>query len=134
MERKRTWDVLLLGGASGVGKTRVGYRLARHFGAGLIEVDDINGVLKRMTTPEQYPALHYFRVHAAEEPRMDDEQIVAGVLGIGEVLSDALEIVIRNHLDARTPVVVEGDFLLPSLAFRPTYDGVPAGGCAPSSS
>jgi 2-phosphoglycerate kinase len=128
MERRRTWQVLLLGGASGVGTTSVGYRLAHHFGAALTEVDDVKGLLERMTTPEQYPALHYFRVHAAEEPRMDDEQIVAGVLGIGEVLSGALEIVIRNHLAARTPLVLEGDFLLPSLALRPTYDGVPAGG------
>jgi 2-phosphoglycerate kinase len=128
MERRRTWDVLLVGGASGVGKTSVGYRLARHFEAGLVEIDDIKGVLERMTTPEQYPALHYFRVHAAEEPHMDDERIVAGLLGMGEVLSVALEVVIRNHLASRTPLVLEGDYLLPSLALRPTFGGVPAGG------
>ena len=33
------WRVLLLGGAGGVGKTSVSYRVARHFGAGPTEVD-----------------------------------------------------------------------------------------------
>ena len=36
----RRWEVLLLGGASGVGKTQVGYRLAHHFAVGITEVDD----------------------------------------------------------------------------------------------
>lgn len=34
------WQVLLLGGASGVGKSSVSYRLAQHYGVGLTEVDD----------------------------------------------------------------------------------------------
>lgn len=31
MSDRRPWDVLLIGGASGVGKTQISYRLAHHF-------------------------------------------------------------------------------------------------------
>ena len=40
MKSERSWQALLLRGASGVGKTSVSYRLARHYGVGLTEVDD----------------------------------------------------------------------------------------------
>jgi len=48
----RSWQVLLIGGASGSGKTRVSYRLANHFNVGITEVDDFQVILERMTTPE----------------------------------------------------------------------------------
>ena len=54
----RPWQVLLLGGASGPGKTRLSYRRARELSIGITEVDDFQVVLERMTTPEQQPALH----------------------------------------------------------------------------
>jgi hypothetical protein len=34
----RNWDVLLIGGASGVGKTNVSLPLARHYGVDLVRV------------------------------------------------------------------------------------------------
>jgi 2-phosphoglycerate kinase len=128
METRRTWQVLVLGGASGVGKTSVSYRLAHAFGVGLTEVDDFQVVLERMTTPKQQPALHYWRLHAGEVLRMDDQQMLAHTLSVADVLSGAMELVIANHLATRAPVVLEGDFLLPSLAVRPAYDGTPANG------
>jgi 2-phosphoglycerate kinase len=113
MERK--WEVLLIGGASGTGKTSVSYRVARHFGVGITEVDDFQVILERMTTPEQLPPLHYWRTHPGffEEPA---EAIVRQLIDVGEVMHPALEAVIANHLESRAPVVLEGDFLLPALA------------------
>ena len=128
MDRQRSWQVLLLGGASGVGKTSVSYRLAHHFAVGLTEMDDFQNVLERMTTPKQQPALHYFRLHTAEVLRMDDEQMLAHTLSVADAMSVAMELVIANHLATRAPVVLEGGFLLPSLAVRPAYDGVLADG------
>ncbi|HZQ37764.1 MAG TPA: hypothetical protein VFD32_17670 [Dehalococcoidia bacterium] len=128
MDTRRPWQVLLFGGASGVGKTSVSYRLAHAFRAGLSEVDDFHIVLKRLTTPEQQPALHFFGLHAAEVLRMDDEQMLAHMLDTSAAISGAMELVIGNHLASSTPVVLEGDWLLPSLAVRPAYDGIPADG------
>lgn len=128
METRRDWQVLVLGGASGVGKTMVSYRLAHQFAVGLTEMDDFHIVLKRMTTPAQQPALHFFRLHTAEVEAMDDEQMLAHMLDSSNAMSGAMELVIGNHLASRAPVVLEGDFLLPSLAVRPAYDGIPAAG------
>jgi 2-phosphoglycerate kinase len=124
----RTWQVLLLGGASGVGKTSVSYRLARHFGVGLTEVDDFQVVLEGMTTPAQQPVLHRWRTHPEELRRMNDEQRLASILRYSAVMAEALELVIANHLETRRPLVLEGDFILPSLAVRPSYGQVAAGG------
>ena len=55
----RSWQVLLIGGASGSGKTSVSYRLANHFNVGITEIDDFQVILERMTTPEQQPELHW---------------------------------------------------------------------------
>jgi 2-phosphoglycerate kinase len=124
----RRWDVLLIGGASGVGKTHVSYRLAHHFGVGITEIDDFHVILERMTTPAQQPVLHFFRTDPDSFFRLDDEGKLAHAIRYMEVMAEPLEYVIANHLDGGSPIVLEGDFLLPSLATRPTYDGITAAG------
>jgi 2-phosphoglycerate kinase len=116
----RPWQVLLLGGPSGVGKSSVSYRLAQHFGIGLTEVDDFQVVLERMTTAEQQPAIHYWRTHP-EAGELAAEQILELHLAVCQALMPALEAVIANHLESRTPVVLEGDFILPALAAQASF-------------
>ena len=100
MEPRRDWQVVVFGGASGVGKTSVSYRLAQHFGVGLTEMDDFPNVLERMTTPAQQPALHYFRQHTAAVLAMDDEQMLAHTRSVAEAMAVAMELVIANHFCA----------------------------------
>lgn len=117
---RRSWQVLLLGGPSGAGKTSVSYRLAHHFGIGITEVDDFQVMLERMTTPAEQPVLHYWQTHpdAANQPA---EAMVKHLIAVGQVMAPALEAVIANHLDSQTPVVLEGDFILPMLAALPAF-------------
>ncbi len=126
MNDSRGWDILLIGGASGVGKTSISYRLARHFGIGITAIDDFQVVLERMTTPEQYPVLHLFRTSPETFFRMDEKDKLAHAVAYASVMAEALEQVIANHLDGEPPVVLEGDFLLPSLAARSTFAGIAA--------
>lgn len=128
METQPSWQVLLLGGASGVGKTQVSYRLAQHYGAGLTEIDDFQVILEAMTTPEQQPVLHYWRTHPDEAGRMDEQQQLTYMLDYSRVMAAALELVIANHIETRTPIVLDGDFLLPALAVQPAYNGLAAQG------
>src|SRR3712207_2075074 len=128
MIEQRSWQVLLIGGASGVGKTSVSYRLAHHYGVGITEVDDFQVILEHMTTPEQQPVLHYWRSHPEETRRMDEDQQLAYTLSYSGVMATALELVIANHLESQAPIVLEGDFILPSLAVQPNYAGVAAKG------
>lgn len=116
----RTWDVLLIGGASGTGKTSVSYQLARHFGVGITEIDDFQVILERMTTPEQQPVLHYWRTHP-EAMRLPPESIVELTVSVAETMAPAIEAVIHNHLESNTPVLLEGDYLLPATAARTNY-------------
>lgn len=128
MNAQHPWQVLLIGGASGVGKTSISYRLAHHYGVGITEVDDFQVILERMTTPEQQPVLHYWRTHPEEARRMDEEQQLAYMLSYSKVMAVALEFVIANHIESRAPIVLEGDFLLPALAVQAHYDDVAADG------
>ncbi len=127
-DRRRAWQVLLIGGASGVGKTSVSYRLAHHYAVGITEVDDFQVVLERMTTPEQQPILHYWRTHPDEARRMDEEQQLAFMQSYSRAMAAALDLVIANHIESRVPLVLEGDFILPSLAVQPAYGGIAAVG------
>jgi 2-phosphoglycerate kinase len=123
-ENKRSWDVLLLGGASGTGKTSVSYPLARRFAVGITEVDDLFIVLERLTAPAQHPVLHYWRTHP-DAAQLPAEQIVELLIAIGRVLSPGITAVVANHLDTQTPIVLEGDYLLPELLARQEEAKVP---------
>ena len=124
MTSDRTWDVLLLGGASGAGKTHVSYRLAHHYGVGITEVDDFQNILQLMTTPEQFPALHFWPTHP-DPMRLSPEEIVANGIEICRGMSRPLEVVIADHLSEGTPLVYEGDFIDPELASRERFLDVP---------
>ena len=111
----------MIGGASGVGKTRVSARLARHYRVGLTEVDDFQVVPERMTTPAEQPVLHYWRTHREEWRALDEEGRLAYTLRYAGAMAEALSHVIANHLDGGAPVVLEGDFILPALATRAAF-------------
>lgn len=120
----RSWTVLLLGGASGTGKTSVSYRLTHYFQVGLTEIDDFQTMLERMTTPEQQPALHFWRTHPAPD-QLSAQEIFEQGLEVGRAMTPGLEAVIANHLEEQTLVVLDGDFLHPALAAQATFAGVP---------
>lgn len=119
-DQKRNWDVLLIGGPSGTGKTRLSQHLAQYFGVGLTEVDDLHLVLETMTTPVQQPTLHYWATHPEAE-QFSAEQILELHISVGRVMLPALQAVINNHLESRTPLILEGDYLLPELIVQ---DGI----------
>jgi 2-phosphoglycerate kinase len=113
----RSWDVLLIGGASGTSKSRASYALARHFDIHITEVDDLSLAVRKMTTPEQQPILHYWHTRP-EAMSLTAEQILELHLSVGRVLAPALEAVVLDHLECRTATVMEGDYLLPELLTR----------------
>jgi len=115
VKQLRTWDVLLIGGASGSGKTSISHQIARHYGVGsVVEVDDFQVMLRAMTTPEQQPAIHFWQTHP-DPASLTPERLVETLIAIGEAMRPGLEAVIENHLDSKVPIVLEGDFILPAL-------------------
>jgi 2-phosphoglycerate kinase len=125
-EQSRSWEVLLIGGASGTGKTSVAYRLAHHFAVGITAIDDFQVILERMTTPEQQPVLHFWRTHP-DPGRLTAEEIMRQGLEVARAMTPALEAVIADHLETRMPLVLEGDFIAPALAAQPSFVEQPNG-------
>ncbi|HEY7176827.1 MAG TPA: AAA family ATPase, partial [Micromonosporaceae bacterium] len=120
-----SWDVLLVGGASGAGKSSVAYPLARRHGVPVLEIDDIVCALEAMTTPEQQPELFYWQTHP-EALHAPPEEIMRRGLALTAALEPALAAVVGNHLETDMPVVIEGDFLRPSFTILDAYAGQPA--------
>jgi 2-phosphoglycerate kinase len=119
--RQTNGMVLLIGGASGVGKSVVANQLGLRLGASWLHVDDLRLAFQRsrVMLPERTEALYFFE----EKPEiwtMPPELLRDGLIGVGQVLSPALEVIIENHVDTVAPVVIEGDAILPSLLSRPT--------------
>ncbi|MFC7644403.1 hypothetical protein ACFQX6_29650 [Streptosporangium lutulentum] len=96
------------------------YPLARHYGIPIVEVDDLVEALQAMTTPEQQPLLHYWRTHP-EAARLAPADIVDLQVAVAEALVPAVEAVVGNHLETDTPVIIEGDYLLPGFAARGSF-------------
>jgi hypothetical protein len=110
------WKVLLVGGASGVGKTVLARTLARHYGVSLLLVDDVRLALQQVTTPEQRPALHYF-LTAPDVWRRPEDDLLAGFIGVSTALAPALGVIVAHHLvvDGAGPLIIEGDGIAPEL-------------------
>lgn len=118
------WCVLLVGGASGTGKSQVSHPMARRLGTSVLEVDDLVTALKAVTNPDQLPILHYWDTHPAAH-QLPVPRIVELTTSVMALLHAALEAVIADHLDTGTRVIIEGDYLSPSLAVdRPGVRGV----------
>jgi 2-phosphoglycerate kinase len=129
MSDHRNWDVLLLGGGGGVGKTEAAQRLAQVYSSpiSVLQADDVRLVLQRAIPASNTPELHFFL--DADIMRLDLDVAVQRQLAIGRYVSDKLEIVMRHHVETGYAVIIEGDSILPSLAARtdlPEMDGVRA--------
>jgi 2-phosphoglycerate kinase len=123
--------VLLLGGSSGTGKSTLAPQIARHYGIPWLEADDFRLAMQRATTLASHPALHFFLTdNMAIHPdfwTLSPEAFLDGLIAVGEVVSQALEIVVANHVGQGRPVVLEGDGILPALAGRRVFSGMDVG-------
>jgi 2-phosphoglycerate kinase len=131
IEPSSPWRVLLLGGASGVGKTALAHKLARHYGVSLLLVDDVRLALQQVTTAEQQPALHYFLTTPIVWRQLE-EDLLAGFIGVATAITPALGVIVVHHLvvDGAGPLIIEGDGVAPRLVGKqsPVLPHVPDAG------
>ena len=118
-KKQPAWRVLLIGGSSGVGKTRVAQALARRLGLSVLLADDIRMSIQQVTTPAEQPGIHYFLAHPTiwQKP---PEAICDGFIAVGSALARPLAVNIAHHVfeESAGPVIIEGDGILPALAAR----------------
>ena len=116
------WTVLLIGGASGTGKSTVARQIGRELGIPWYQVDDFRLALQwsEVTLPSKTEALYYF-AHIEEKPHIwkaQPEALRDVLIAVGEVMEPAIAAVVENHISQNNPVVIEGDGILPSLLQR----------------
>ncbi len=123
------WAVLLIGGASGVGKSTAAPTIAQRFGSSWLGVDDLRLAFERshVTLPQGTEALYFF-LETPNVGRLPPERLCKGLIGVGEVMSPAIEVIIESHVDHAAPIVIEGDSILPALLTRPSVQDRAAGG------
>lgn len=107
---KRNWTVLLVGGASGTGKSTLAYWLAHFYGVNVLEIDDIVEAVKALTTEELLPTIHSDNFWDAG---VDGN--VRWLIDVSKELLPALKAVIDRHIEDKLPVIIEGDFIHPEL-------------------
>lgn len=119
------WTVLLVGGPAGVGKTSAAKRIAVISGATLLQVDDVWLALQAAIDPADSPLLHTFA--SPEVWRRPAAELVALKCELAALVSSSLELVVANHLEHEDRVVIEGVWVTPEFAARPSYAGRAAG-------
>ncbi|CAN5515766.1 hypothetical protein BH23CHL2_BH23CHL2_18650 [soil metagenome] len=117
----RPWDVLLIGGVSGAGKTMEARELARRLAVPWIGVDDLRLALQwsRVSLPEpgQTGALYFF-LDTPDVWSLPPERLRDGLIDVAELMTPAIEIVIQNHLHNGDSLIIEGDGIHPRIVER----------------
>lgn len=108
------WQVLLIGGSSGSGKSTVARQLGRQMGVAWLQTDDLRLAAQRLTTATEQPAIHFFADDSVWS--LPTEQLAEGLKDVAAAVSRAIEPVIEHHLAVREPVIIEGDGILPAMA------------------
>lgn len=111
--------ISIVAGPSGVGKTSLSYPLAKHLGVPLVEADDLFCAVEAMTTPGDQPWIHFWKLNP-EATELPAEIILDRHLDVCRAMSPAIAAVMDNHLETETPIVLEGDYILPELVAQ--YD------------
>src|SRR3954463_5741752 len=89
--------VVLIGGAPGGGKTRVARPLAARLAMDLTHVDDFYTVLEHMTEPDQFPAVHAWRLHPERVLALDGPGMIEHTRQVSEIVAQALAPVIADR-------------------------------------
>jgi 2-phosphoglycerate kinase len=122
-----SWTVLLLGGNSGSGKTRLARELGLQLGIPWGQLDDVRLTLQHFSSPEQAPELHYFL--AGKQVWSDPPEILCEHLQkTARIVSYASEIIVANHIATEAPLILEGDGLLPAMAAQQSFADLDAEG------
>lgn len=115
--------VILIGSASGIGKSTIASELAKTLGIKhLIETDFIREIVRGIIGPEFAPALHkssfdaYVTIRDKDRYGEDDKSLIsAGFEEHASFVIPAIEKVIRRAVDDFDDIVIEGVHLVPGL-------------------
>ena len=115
-------SLILIGGPSGVGKSRLAHALARRTGSTVAQIDDLQTAIETLVPsdrlPEYYlPSTTYLRTDSVE-------QITGAIEQLAAWFAPAVRSVIASRIESHTATVFEGDFISPEVAVESGFLGV----------
>jgi 2-phosphoglycerate kinase len=139
LQRYRTWNrmaaedrpvIVLIGGATGVGKSTIAAQVAQRLGiVRIISTDAIRQAMRAFFSETLMPSLHYSSYDAGMAVRIPvGPDVDAGLLGFMaqvEMVSVGIGAIIGRAIEERTSLVVEGVHMVPGMLAPGTID--PAG-------
>jgi 2-phosphoglycerate kinase len=114
LDKDRNWTILLICGASGVGKSSIAYELSRYYMINVMEVDDIQQAIKATSSKDSFPYIHYW------DTGINWKDIgVSGnlewLINVSKEIIPGIKSIVDNHLESNVPLILEGDFLYPEF-------------------
>lgn len=132
VERYRKWNrlgredrpvIILIGGATGVGKSTMAAQIADRLGlVRIISTDSIREVMRAFFAESLMPSIHYSSYDADKAVRMPlgatyDSHLV-GFLEQAEMVNVGVQAIIDRAVEERTSFLVEGVHLIPGVLPR----------------
>jgi 2-phosphoglycerate kinase len=115
-------SLILIGGPSAVGKSRLAHGLALRLASTVAQVDDLQTAIETLVPPERLP--EYFVPSTTYQRTASAEQIADALGQLGAFFAPAVLAAISNRIESGTPTVFEGDFISPEVAAQARAMGV----------
>jgi 2-phosphoglycerate kinase len=119
---RRDWQILLIGGGTGTGKTRLSEELARHFDVRVVEGDILRWAVEAAVAEGVDPDLHVFRDTSMWELPWQD--ILERSMRLAVRMCRINEAVLARQHYVKGPLILEAFWITPEFARQGVYDGV----------
>lgn len=111
--------ILLLGGATGVGKTSLALEVARRLGIGrVLSTDSIRQIMRLMLSEELVPPLHassYDAYRTLPPESLSDDPVIDGFRAQSTTVSVGVRALMERAIAENTSLVIDGVALVPGL-------------------
>ena len=114
----RDWTVLIIGGASGTGKSTMAYKIADYYRISVLEFDDIHRTVKTLVKKLNYEKNQYLAIHDLNGHNWKSlgvERNVNWLIKVSKEMSEFLYELVERHVEENVPVIIEGDFIVPEI-------------------
>ena len=111
--------IVLLGGASGVGKTTLAVGLANILNIPrVVSTDDIRQIMRLMFSPELMPALYASSYTVSDmllTDSLDSEPVITGFRAQAKLINVGVQAILDRAVSENTSMIIDGVHLLPDL-------------------
>jgi 2-phosphoglycerate kinase len=117
--------ILLLGGATGAGKTALAQEVAHRLGiAGLVSTDSIRQIMRIMLSRDLVPAIHassYDAWRALPDQQRGEDAVIEGFRSMAATVSVGVRAMMDRAVAENSSLIIDGVSLVPSLIDLASY-------------